>query len=331
MPSTNKTSYIPIIDLLRGVAAISVCFFHFICETKFFITGATIIYLFNFGHYGVHLFFVISGMVIPLSMIKGNYKYNAFPKFLWKRFLRIEPPYLVAVLTGTLVLILRNHVPGTVAVDKIPSVKALLLHVGYLVPFYDTKLWINPVFWTLAIEFQYYIALSILFPLVLRSDLPSRLLFYAIFLSSCFWNITDEFLPVWMPLFLVGILYILWLSGKISAKEYWLITIPAMFLVYWKIDFPSLVVAICTLGAVHFFSNYRNRISKFFGNISYSLYLLHSIIGAAFVNYLSHHAHLGWQKGLIVMGGFILSVLSAYLLHKFVEKPSQDLSSKVKY
>jgi len=324
-------SYIPVIDLLRGVASCSVCLFHFICTTKFFITGALVLSIFQFGHYGVHMFFVISGMVIPLSMIKGNYEYKAWPKFLWKRFIRIEPPYIAAVLIGTAFLFLRNHVAGTVSLDQRPSVQTLLLHIGYLVPFHPSTAWINPVFWTLAIEFQYYLVLSLLFPLALSAGLVSRLLFYIVFLAGCFFSISFDFLPAWMPLFLLGILYILWFSEKISSLEYWLVTIPAMVLVYWKIDGASLIVGIGTLGIVHFFKNHTDSVSKFFGNISYSLYLLHAIVGAAFINYLSHGVHTVWQKGMIVLGGLVVSVTSAYVLNKFIEKPSQKLSSKVKY
>jgi peptidoglycan/LPS O-acetylase OafA/YrhL len=61
------------------------------------------------------------------------------------------------------------------------------------------------------------------------------------------------------------------------------------------------------------------------------LYLLHSIVGAAFVNVLSHHAHSAWEKGFILIGGIGVSILSAFLFYIAVEKPSQLLSAKVKY
>ncbi len=324
-------SHIPVIDFLRGLAACSVCLFHFVYTTKDFITGAMSLSVFRWGYYGVHLFFVISGMVIPLSMIRGDYNYKAWPKFIWKRFIRIEPPYIAAVLIGTAFIVMHNHLPGSLSHVQIPSVQTLLLHLGYLVPFQHSGTWISPVFWTLAIEFQYYLVLSLLFPLALSSAWAARVAFYMVFIGGCFCSDSFHFVPAWMPLFLLGIMYVLWHSGKVSLIEYAIVTIAAMILVYWKIDGASLWVAMGTLAIVHFFKNYSDPISKFFGNISYSLYLLHAIVGSAFVNYFSHRVQYGWQKGMIVIGGFLVSVTSAYLLNKFIEKPAQRLSSKVKY
>jgi peptidoglycan/LPS O-acetylase OafA/YrhL len=328
----STSSYLPVIDLLRGVASMAVCLFHFICKTKAFITGTFIVGLFYYGHFGVHMFFVISGMVIPLSMIKGQYTLKSWPRFLWKRFLRIEPPYIVAVILGTLFLIARNYIPGTTPGDRSPSLSTFLLHIGYLIPFRDSHTWISPVFWTLAIEFQYYLVLSILFPLAMHPLLTRRIMFYAIFLAAGYFHVTSEdFLPFWMPLFLIGIMYVLWWSGKIASLEYWLVSLAAMIVVYWRIGPASLVTALITIAIVHFFSTFSTPLSNFFGKISYSLYLLHSIVGAAFVNVLSHHAHSAWEKGFILIGGIGVSILSAFLFYIAVEKPSQLLSAKVKY
>jgi peptidoglycan/LPS O-acetylase OafA/YrhL len=326
-----KRTHIPVIDTLRGIAACAVCVFHFVCKTKDFIGNSTITGLFSFGNYGVHMFFVISGMVIPLSMIKGNYIYKRWPRFLWKRFLRIEPPYLVAVVLGTAYLLLRNHIPGTVPGDSSPSILTILLHVGYLIPFHTGSQWINPVFWTLAVEFQYYLLLSLLFPLALQKALLPRVLFYALLLGACFLPCPQSFLPVWLPLFLLGIVYILLWSDRINAAEYWLVSIPALCLVFWKIDPACACTAVLTLSAVHFAPAFRNVFTKFFGDISYSIYLIHTIVGGAFINYLSHHTHIAWQKGLLVIGGMLLSIASAYLLNRFIEKPSQELSARIKY
>jgi peptidoglycan/LPS O-acetylase OafA/YrhL len=65
------------------------------------------------------------------------------------------------------------------------------------------------------------------------------------------------------------------------------------------------------------------------GKISYSFYLLHAIIGASFVNYLSHHVSGGFQKVLLIIAGFLISLGSAYLLYRFVEKPSHNWAKKI--
>ncbi|WP_461147988.1 acyltransferase family protein [Spirosoma pulveris] len=55
--------------------------------------GMTFNILHEYGKYGVQIFFVVSGFVIPLSLKKSNYDERGYPRFLWKRVLRLHPPY----------------------------------------------------------------------------------------------------------------------------------------------------------------------------------------------------------------------------------------------
>src|SRR5260221_3438469 len=47
--------------------------------------------------HGVPVFFVISGFVLPLAMSRAAYRISDFPRFVLKRALRLEPPYLVSI------------------------------------------------------------------------------------------------------------------------------------------------------------------------------------------------------------------------------------------
>ena len=239
---TQKADQILIINSLRGLAATAVCFYHFVYTTVDFIENETVRSIFYFGHKGVELFFIISGIVIPLSLINSNYSLRNWKNFMLKRFIRIEPPYLVAVAIGFTLLVLRNYVPGTVSADLIPSAKEVVLHLGYLIPFFENTRWINDVFWTLAID---------------------------------------------------------------------------------------LGIAFVTILVIHYFSSFKTKLTLFLGKISYSFYLLHAIIGASFVNYLSHHVSGGFQKVLLIIAGFVISLGSAFLLYRFVEKPSHNWAKKI--
>lgn len=86
------------LDLLRGIAVLAVCFCHFGGALSSGNWLAEIFgYLHTYGKYGVHVFFVISGFVIPLSLNKSQYTINQYGHFLLKRFVRLHPPYLVAL------------------------------------------------------------------------------------------------------------------------------------------------------------------------------------------------------------------------------------------
>lgn len=323
-----QKDHIPVLNMLRGLSCVVVCFYHFVCTTTGFIQSEVILNTFHYGHYSVSLFFMVSGIVIPISLIKGQYKLKNWGPFIVKRFFRIEPSYLCAVAIGFAYLYIRNFVPGTVAVDLTPTGLNVLLHVGYLIPFFTDQTWINPAFWTLAIEFQYYLVISILFPLALSGKLVFRILFYALFAAGPLYYLNSGFLTYWMPYLLFGICWSLYFKKLISLTEYIIVASILAGIITYLMGFINLGVAISTIVAVQFFTNFNSAIANFFGNISYSLYLLHCIVGAGFINFCTRFAHEPWQKFAVIMAGFGISVGCAWMLYNFVEKPSQKFSRR---
>jgi peptidoglycan/LPS O-acetylase OafA/YrhL len=326
---SNKI-HIPIIDVLRGFAALSVCLFHYVCTTTGYIHNELILQIFDFGSRGVQVFFIISGMVIPLSMITLGYKYAAFKVFILKRFIRIEPPYLVSVAIGVIYLYSRNFLLPAGTVDITPSFRDILLHLGYLIPFVDGAKWVNTVYWTLSVEFQYYLYLALIFPLVLNNKLVLRLLFYSLLLLPPFFVESEAFFFHWSAFFLLGIVYILWLTTKINKLEYFIITGLCMVSLAINNELIDLIVGVLTVAAIHFFKNFTFNYGKRLGNISYSLYLLHTLIGGAFVNVMSHKFTLPYQKFIVIFLGVLISLASAAIFYRFIEKPSQQYTKKIK-
>jgi peptidoglycan/LPS O-acetylase OafA/YrhL len=86
-----KTKRLESIDFLRGIASLSVVLFH-ITHTKGFLDPEGIVYntFRGGGEFGVFVFFVISGYIIPYSMYKSNFKISNFKSFFFKRIIRIE-------------------------------------------------------------------------------------------------------------------------------------------------------------------------------------------------------------------------------------------------
>ncbi|MCB9223232.1 MAG: acyltransferase [Crocinitomicaceae bacterium] len=326
----TSSSHIPIITSLRGIAALSVVLYHFVCKTIGYIQNETVLDIFEYGRKGVNLFFIISGIVIPLSMIGNNYQLKKFGNFMLRRIIRIEPPYLVAVVMGIVYLYVRNLIPGTVSVDMTPSAIEIFLHVGYLIPFFEDFNWINPVFWTLSIEFQYYLLLSLLIPLVMQEKALSRILFYLIFLSMSYLPISNDFLPAWGSLFMAGIVYALFHSKTIDAKEFLAMFSITLISIYFTLGLVDVILSILAITFIYFLPKIKSRLTVFLGNISYSLYLIHSITGAAVINYLSHKYILMYQKFIVIGLGLAISILISYLLYKFVEKPTHEYAKRMK-
>jgi peptidoglycan/LPS O-acetylase OafA/YrhL len=98
------------VELVRGLAALAVCIFHF---TKYLWPAESITRkVGSFGWVGVESFFVISGFIIPYAMHRAGYQYAHFFRFLVKRYLRLAPPYLVAIALAQLLWWVGSFVPG---------------------------------------------------------------------------------------------------------------------------------------------------------------------------------------------------------------------------
>lgn len=327
---SKNNQQILIINSLRGIAALAVCLYHFVCTTKGYITDEVLLDIFHYGKKGVQLFFIISGIVIPFSMIKSNYKIKFIGKYLLKRFVRIEPPYLVAVLLGILFLYLRNFIPSSANVDLTPSLRDIALHLGYLVPFFEDAKWINQVFWTLSIEFQYYIFLALLIPLALSEKKIFHWIFSALVISVPFINGSGAFFLHWAPYFGLGIFYVLFISKKYNIYEFVISFLLSSIVIFFEQGILDLMIGLGALSIIHIFQTHKSKIGFFLGDISYSLYLIHSIIGSSLINFLSHKFNSPMGKfGVITLGVFV-SIASAYVFWRFIEKPSQARSKKIK-
>lgn len=93
-PERGSTGRLHEIDALRGVAAMAVALFHYttrLTELYGARSGADV--SFGHGHYGVNLFFVISGFVIFTTLEKMSRPMD----FVVSRFSRLFPVYWAAI------------------------------------------------------------------------------------------------------------------------------------------------------------------------------------------------------------------------------------------
>jgi peptidoglycan/LPS O-acetylase OafA/YrhL len=144
------------LDVLRGVAALMVVFQH----------GAEIVsrsYLrwsvavFRPGEFGVVLFFIVSGFIIPASMER----YQSLRKFWIGRVFRLFPLYWVVVVTAVAIHALLNRYPLTPAYLAAPRRNGLL-NLTMLQDFLHVDAVIGAS-WSLSYELVFYLLVSILF------------------------------------------------------------------------------------------------------------------------------------------------------------------------
>ncbi len=260
--------------------------------------------------------------------MKESYTLKKLPRFLGKRVMRIEPPYLISLVLVIAYTHIRNFVPGVNNIDLRPETSDIILHLGYLVPFFKEAHWLTPVYWTLAIEFQYYLVMSLIFPFI-HSNYLYRTICIVLLLTSSFFIRNNGFLFLWLPLFIIGIYTALYLSERIKKLELYLGLIVSSILFVFQRSMIEVIFGLITALVIINFSAITSKLGRFFGKISYSIYLLHTIIGTSFINFMVRYGHTMCLKLLIVLGGLLITIISSYLFYLFVEKPSQSLSKRI--
>lgn len=346
--SNNNGSklYIPTIDGLRGIAALMVCIFHLVCFRKVYISDELLIHkICRLGNFGVDIFFVISGIVIPLSLINAQYTLKEWTKFMSKRIIRIEPPYLIAMFIAAFIIVARAYLLGQ-DWTSIISPTRILLHIGYLIPLFPQYTWISDVYWTLCAEFQFYLFLSVTIFFLVSSEKIKRYVFYVICLSLPVLTLLfadtlgfprliplekSPFIAGWLSLFLLGMIYVSWKTHKINTWEYAIVTLMASIVTITCLGYLPFLFGISTIVVVYFFPHINTKVSRFLGNISYSLYLLHLPIGTPIVDFLSHRLIQPYQKVIAILLAVGILLVLSYLFYLLVEKPSKELAARISY
>ncbi len=280
MTLQQNNSYFPILDSLRAFAAISVCLHHFVNTTTDYIQTTWILDIFSVGKYGVQMFFVISGFIIPWSMYQAKFKIQHFFKFALKRFSRLEPPYIISILIVIVVLWGRDYFLHLNNFNTEVTSTRIFLHFGYFIPFFENYKWFNGAYWTLAIEFQYYFFIALLFVPLINSNLLLRIIIGMSVIALSFIG-DGNFLPYWLPVFYIGINAFMYKSEKsITKYEFGITLFLLVFFCLYKYSFASVVYMIIAVITIVCFSQYKIPVLNFFGKMSYSIYLIHGSIGA---------------------------------------------------
>jgi peptidoglycan/LPS O-acetylase OafA/YrhL len=322
---------IPVIGALRGLAALSVALFHIINSPTGFETNEAVRRFVVHGAHGVQVFFVISGFVIPLSLMRKGYQWGDFGRFMWKRSIRLEPTYLVVIALGVLWIPIRSFLLGE-EMRPFPTSSEVFLNVFYLIPFTGGE-WINAVFWTLGIELQFYLLCAFIFGMK-RSNLTD-IGMYALPLLSVLLadQTTGMFVFHWLDFFIAGGFIAMYLEGRIASEKLGILLILCQFSA--TINHGYFLAAILTVTSliILFMPNRRGgNALQFLGDQSYSLYLIHPLVGTTFVNGAMRFFEFNepWVHWSIVIGATVASVCSAQLLYKWIEGPTMRWSKSVR-
>lgn len=296
------------IELLRFIAAMAVVFVH--------------IPTVRFGHFGVDIFFTISGFVMMLSTSKTT------ENFFLKRLIRIIPTYYLFTLGVFSIAVAMPSLLNNTSADYVHLLKSFLF-----IPFDKNGVGHHPVMflgWTLNYEMYFYL----LFALALKvshvhRDVVVTLLLCGIYLicqssnslpfSAYSYHIVFEFV--------LGIVVYLIIVNKDYLRSLFLLLLIAASLAFAE-DFDGrfyelgIGSALFVLIFIRLLSGVEiSQVTKVFGGYSYALYLTHPYIIQSFDKLLNWFSLSFYYQVAALVLSIIFANLAAYLIWRLVEVP----------
>lgn len=324
----SKLSYYISIDYLRTIAAILISYYHFVnFESS---NGA----LFEVdhpirtsSHYlsdVVFVFFLISGFIIPLSMQRQHFKLSKFAHFLLRRWVRIEIPYVGSI--GLILLIgllwsLKSGIPYEINGWQV------MHHLTYTTAFSGFD-WLNKIYWTLAIEFQFYVIIALIFPLLFSKNTWIRYSTLLLFGASFLLFEDLRMIFRYAPLFTLGILYLFY-STEPERKTLHLILMVVFLVATWfSLGLSPALYTAAALLVIHLMNSVESEPFNA-GKTTYSFYLTHGAIGGTIVYFANNYVENTWLKFGTVLLAIIASFVFSAIYYRLIELPSQRLSRKI--
>lgn len=320
--------FIKSIVSLRGIASLMVCIYHLVLgNTLFFDSNSIVEQISKYGFLGVEIFFIISGFVVPYSMLSNNYHISDLRRFLIRRSARVEIPYIASIV---LVLFL-NYLAGLSTNFNgerfVFNFSDFFSNIFYLSDFLN-KSWYQPLYYTLKIEFQYYIFIGLLLTLFLSKK---KVILIMVLLSMLFLSFLSTIeLFKYFNLFSIGILTFLYKTQKLGLNYYILYILIILGVVNYQFQLEVVFVSVFSILYILLISR-SSKVLDFLGKISFSLYLIHIPIGGKIINFGLRFVQQDYQRYLLLIISFITSIIFAYIFYLLIESPALKLSKMIRY
>jgi peptidoglycan/LPS O-acetylase OafA/YrhL len=298
---------------------------------------------FLYGAFGVGVFFLISGLVIPISL--SNLSTG---KFLLRRFFRIYPVYWFCLLISIFLYFvcswywstpLSGRISLPFLIDNLP-----LLHSAAGIASLDF------VAWSLAVEIKFYVIFALI--ALIGKNAHQVTLISIAFLTFCcaaayfstqsldsasfFARLISDM--KYMTFMFLGCLFYYALSNQLSVRSalgygaviYGLFATINTFYEYQffgplarNYTYALIIFSACYLCRKNF---KENKILDFLADISFPLYLLHSMIGYVTMPILISEGVSYTLAWMLCLG---LTICIAFLVHKYVENPINEFGKKI--
>ncbi|MDD9174940.1 acyltransferase [Aliivibrio sp. S2TY2] len=316
------------LDWLRVIAAIAVVLFHYIPLLN---QDTLPIWLapFQYGYFGVEIFFMISGFVILMSA-EGASTWS----FFTSRVTRIYPAlWICASITAISALLIVNDKYEVSIAQYLANLT--LLHRQF------SQSHLDGVYWTLTIELRFYLLIGVFIWLKKLDKLP---VFLNLWLLVCAFSLATKENPskllYWGSYFIAGAYFYYIHKHGLALKRILPLSIALCCSLYQAYDYTKgdlsqttamaiIFVAYCLFAVIIFYTSSWQpnpmfaKITVIGGAMTYPLYLVHQNAGIVLFNLLPD-----WVSPLAKIGMVcVIMLLLAFIIAHYLEKP---LSKKVK-
>jgi peptidoglycan/LPS O-acetylase OafA/YrhL len=317
------------VDALRTAAAFSVALYHYLL----FDAGAPLFpslhadaAFFEILRTVVLTFFIVTGIVIPLHSDTQGYEIRQYPVFFLKRLIRVHIPFMAVIACMVVYEWLVYAYNGSKPHFDWQQLQANLTYTAE----FQHRPWYNTIFWTLAIEMQFYVIAGLVYPFIRKWGVKAIGLYFLA--GELLWlSIPDtRFVWAFTPYFTLGFLIYEMYRGGLSRTAA-LLSALAMTLVTGFLHdayaAPVTLLVPCACILLKDRTTFLSRLGKY----TFSYYLFHGFAGGTLL-YLMRYTGGGTVYGILkLVLAFAVSFLASYIFYLLFEKPATRLTHRIPY
>lgn len=318
------------LDVIRGLSAIFIMLYHY--TTRYsenpITEGAKTDWCFSipWGCAAVTTFFMLSGFLGAKTLFLKDASITTAARFLWNRVVRLYPSFLCALcLTFTITNVF--YPQGAC------SLHDAIYNLTMMPSLFGVES-VDGAYWTLRVEWFFYflIAASLLVP---HAKIRVSILFFWLVSSVLLFFVRDVGIFKYITIlvaskfsqdFIAGVGLYLILNKPKSIVPYIIIAISLINEFLWQdnshfVFFCLTILIMCMIifaDSDRFFKNPIAKILKWYGCISYPMYLVHQMIGFTLIYYMQIG---GFTSTFYILVPIVTATCTGLLIHKYIELP----------